>query len=491
MTDTLIIGAGMGGLFTGALLSRQGVRVTVLEKNAVIGGGLQNFVRGGEVYETGMHIAAGFAPGGNMNRICRYLGIMDSLELEFPDRLASVTYADTGRTFDLPVGRKAFQEYLSQCFPEQSDGLARYLDAVDRLSHEEKLFYLEPSDGIFQPHSDEFMMAADRFIAQYVSDPELEALLAFVNPLYAGVPGHSPAYLHVMISKMFIEGPCWFRAGSGRLAEALQRVIEQGGGQVLTRREVKRVTVRDMKVCSVTDGDGREYVADNYISDIHPQALLAMIDGKAFNAGYSRRLMEIPDTASAFKVFVKLKPGVLRHPGCPVSVNDSFRNVWVRDGVWPHTANCFLAGGGDGWATHMTVLSLMDFVETEQWADTRTGHRGAGYECWKKERTERVLDLVEKRFPDIREQADDIFAASPLTFRDWLGAPHAGAFGYAKDVECPALSQVPIRTKVGNLLLTGQNVNMHGIGGVPMTAIETAQAIVGNDVILNDIIQTK
>ena len=46
--EVVIIGAGMGVLFCGALLAKRGVKVTVLEKNASIGGGLQNFVRAGE-----------------------------------------------------------------------------------------------------------------------------------------------------------------------------------------------------------------------------------------------------------------------------------------------------------------------------------------------------------------------------------------------------------------------------------------------------------
>lgn len=45
--SVLIIGGGLGGLMTGALLAKEGYRITVLEKNAIIGGGLQNFCREG------------------------------------------------------------------------------------------------------------------------------------------------------------------------------------------------------------------------------------------------------------------------------------------------------------------------------------------------------------------------------------------------------------------------------------------------------------
>ena len=52
----IIIGAGLGGLFTGAILAKEGLRVTVLEKNATAGGGLQTFRRFGEEFDTGMHV---------------------------------------------------------------------------------------------------------------------------------------------------------------------------------------------------------------------------------------------------------------------------------------------------------------------------------------------------------------------------------------------------------------------------------------------------
>ena len=488
--EVVIIGAGMGGLFCGALLAKRGVKVTVLEKNHTIGGGLQTFVRGGEVYETGMHVAGGFNEGGILNSICRYLGIMERLRICPSDMMLSVTYADSGRTYDLPAGRAAFADYLSGKFPHEKDNIRRYVDAVFRISHEEKLFYLESVSGVAD-HSDEFFMPADEFIASYIADPELRALLASVNPLYSGIPGHSPAYIHIMISALFIENPCRFEGGSGQLADALKSVIEDAGGRVLTHSEVASVRVSDMNVECVTDQSGKEYRADWYISDIHPVTLFRLIEGKAFTSGYRNRIESIPETASAFKVYVRLKPGTVPFPCHPVSVVDSMENAWrmadYKSNEWPHGVNCFFGQGRDGYASHLTAYCLMNFDEVRDWEHTRSGHRGEAYEAWKRERTARVLDLVEKRFPHIRECADDIFASSPLTFRDWLGTAKAGAYGLFKDSTDIASSLIPIRTKVKNLLLTGQNVNMHGIGGVPMTAIETIQTIFADDSVLKGI----
>ena len=73
----IIIGAGLGGLFTGAILSKEGFEVTLLEKNALIGGGLETFHRFGEHFDTGMHVIGGMHPDGNIWKICRYLGIIN------------------------------------------------------------------------------------------------------------------------------------------------------------------------------------------------------------------------------------------------------------------------------------------------------------------------------------------------------------------------------------------------------------------------------
>ena len=79
--EVIVIGGGLGGLFTAAILSHEGYVVTVLEKNATAGGGLQTFRRCGFTFETGMHTLGGFNEGGSLDKICRYLGIRDELLL--------------------------------------------------------------------------------------------------------------------------------------------------------------------------------------------------------------------------------------------------------------------------------------------------------------------------------------------------------------------------------------------------------------------------
>ena len=57
-------------------------------------------------------------------------------------------------------------------------------------------------------------------------------------------------------------------------------------------------------------------------------------------------------------------------------------------------------------------------------------------------------------------------------------------YGYVKDVNKPLHSVVSPRTKIDNLLFTGQSLNMHGILGVTIVAIITCSEILGKEYLL-------
>lgn len=129
----------------------------------------------------------------------------------------------------------------------------------------------------------------------------------------------------------------------------------------------------------------------------------------------------------------------------------------------------------------------MSFSEVLPWVDSFTGHRPEDYKAWKSQMTQRIVDRLAQLFPGFREMVEYVEAASPLTIRDYYGTPEGALFGYQKDCRNLTLSYLPVRTKVKNLWLTGQNVNLQGICGVPLTAIQTAEALLGRNVVVKHI----
>ena len=72
--DVVVIGAGMGGLTTAALLSKAGFSVCVLEKEPHAGGYLAGFRRKHFRFDTAIHWLNQCAPGGLAAKVFDILG---------------------------------------------------------------------------------------------------------------------------------------------------------------------------------------------------------------------------------------------------------------------------------------------------------------------------------------------------------------------------------------------------------------------------------
>ena len=492
MKTAIIIGGGLGGLFTGAILAKEGLRVTVLEKNATAGGGLQTFRRFGEKFDTGMHVIGGMQPGGNIRRICQYLGIMDKVELMDVDAdcTDSLYFAEDKTTYRIRKGKEGFINSLAAYFPEEKARLEAYVKAIFAITDDVDLFNLRPSTDLFKVHSDDFLMSADAFIAKYILNPKLRSVLAYMNPLYGGRHDETPAFIHAIISTLYINGASRFVGGSDKFAHLLASVIEQAGGSVITHDGVEWVEVNDRHVDFVRTQKGKEYRGDYYISAIHPCTLLRLMPEKAFPKAYRNRLESIPNAYSAFSVYIKLKPNTfpyINHSEYYMTKYDEIWNFGEHHDTWP-LGFLFMTSPEENqgeYSNKVLITAPMLYDEVKRWENTTVGHRGVEYEAWKENMTQQLLDRVEEMHPHFRECIDKINASSPLTIRDFYGVKEGALSGYSKDYKNMALSQLPVVTKVSNLFLTGQNNNLHGFCGVPLTAISTAEAILGRNYILD------
>ena len=494
MKKVVIIGGGLGGLFCGAILAKEGLHVTVLEKNAIIGGGLQSFRRFGEVFDTGMHVIGGMQPGGNIRRICQYLGIFDRVKIRHVDDDCTdrIYFAEDHQSYQLAKGREGFVASLAAYFPEERDNLRRYVDAVFSIAQEVDLFWLRPARKDVFSHSEQFMMAADAFIASYVGNPRLRSVLAYMNPLYGGRANQTPAYVHAIINTLYINGASRFVGGSLQFAELLAEVIQENGGQVIAGDGVEWVEVNDRHVDYVRTRKGLRYEADYYISAIHPCTLLQLMDEKAFLKSYRDRLNEIPNAHSAFALYIKMKPEsfpYINHSEYYMTRYDDVWNFSRQDRPWPLGFLMMTPPEEQQgpYSSKVLVTAPMSFEAVRRWEHTTTGHRGEDYEQWKQQMAERLLTQMEEMHPGFREAIEAVNTSSPLTIRDYYGAKEGTICGFSKDWQNIAFSQLPVVTKVHNLLLTGQNNNLHGFCGVPLTAINTCEAILGLNYVIEKV----
>jgi all-trans-retinol 13,14-reductase len=173
------------------------------------------------------------------------------------------------------------------------------------------------------------------------------------------------------------------------------------------------------------------------------------------------------------------------------ATEDAWAAVNYTTEDWPANYAAFFTEDAQnpGYAESVSILSYMHYDEVAQWQDTanRTGdehERGEAYEAFKQKRSEKLLDKLYQRIPELKGNIAAQSVATPLTYRDYTATPKGSLYGILKDIDKPNETQIAVRTKIPNLLLTGQNVNLHGVLGVSITALATCAELVGMEYLL-------
>lgn len=490
MKTAIIIGGGIGGLHTAALLGKEGYRVTVLDKHVQAGGGLHTFRRGDQEFETGIHCISGLQEGGVLRQLYTYLGIIDQLRYKLLDESAFDTLYIKNEQVRYAVGRgkKHFIEEWSRHFPEAAEEIRRYTDALYAIAEK---FYLcnmrlpQPEDRNLFEDEDVVRPVGD-FIAHYISHPRLRQLLAYNNALYAGEQNTTPAYVHAIVSRFYIEGAARFVGGSRQLADALSGLIGRLYGEVITREEVTHIEVQDKEVRFVETAGGRRYTADLYISALHPSATVRLIDASQLSKAYRRRILNLKNSYSSFVLYVTFKPDSFPYVNSNLYCIDEADDVWSLADCpferWPLGLMAMSSPdtpGDEAYTRKLIINSPLKYDMFRPYENSYHGHRPPGYEALKKNCETRLLRCFLRYFPEAEGCIESYFSATPLTIRDFTGSPEGSLYGIVKDVRSLELSHTAPHTKIRNLFLTGQNINLHGILGTPLNALITVAAITG------------
>lgn len=491
----LIVGAGLGGLITGTILSGEGYRVTILEKHHAPGGNLQTFQRQGVCFDTGIHYVGSLDEGQVLHRLFRYLGILDSLSFRKMNEEAFDNITFGGKSYDYAMGYHRFAEKARQYFPSEAGAIDQYVKTIRSVTQGIDLYNLREVRGDQVFNLDHLKEKAYDVIAASTQNPRLRQYFSALNSLYAGTPSNTFLYVHSLINNHYIESAYRFVDGSHQVAGQLVKRIEENGGRVLMNQEVDAFLFHDNKTMkAVTTKQGDTFEADAFISNVHPHPTLEMVPREMIRKSYRNRIMALPNTLSSFALYVVLKDGKVPY----MNTNYYYYrgdNVWGVDtygqAPWPQGFGLYpLADHIDKQYTRgFSVMTYMDYSEVEQWTQTAVGQRGDAYSAWKREKEARLLQLVEERFPGIKKHIKAYYSSSPLTLESYTGTYRGSMYGIVRDADNPMEAYIFPRTKVPNLYLVGQNLNLHGMLGVSIGALLTCGEFVGLNAMIQKINQ--
>ncbi len=490
--DVIIIGSGLGGLVSGALLAKEGFKVLILERGKKIGGLLHNFKREQTVFNTGMNYIGALEKGGFLWQYFEYLGIMNSLQLKQLDLDAfeEISFQNNPDVYHYAQGRNNFENRLADKFPLLDKEIHSYTQKIWDVSGNFPLLYLKNYDKIVKGQ-DYLNGGASEFIDGVTKNQQLRSVLGATNSLYGGIRNTTPLYVHSLVNRQFIESAWRFVNGSQQLADALSEKIIAAGGIIMNKTEVVSIDTQDLNNSFVETQNGERYFGKNIISNIHPSKTLGLINDPRIKSVYRKRIGELPNTTSFFSMFLVFKPQSFPY------LNRNYYHFLQND-VWDAVAHesqwpgyfMFYTGCNSHeqqFADNATVLSPMSYKEVEKWRGTQKSVRGDEYEEFKKQKSEALLSALNQKFSGIKEHIQSWYAATPLSYEHYTNAPEGTAYGIVKDHQNPYKSIILPKTKIPNLFFTGQNLNMHGALGVTIGAVLTSAELVGLDYLIKKI----
>ena len=491
--DVLIIGSGLSGLLCGYILSKEGFSVCILEKQSVAGGCLQSFRRGENSFDTGFHYIGSMLPGQTLHSYWKYFGLSQKLGLEQLNSDCYDLVSIEGEDYPLAQGLQNFAGRLTDSFPSSADFLDKYVNALSETVSAFPLYNFELKGR--QAKTVWMETNAWEFLRNMAGkDPgnlKLLNVLAGNNFLYAGRKAYTPWHQYALINHSFISSAFRMKQSSMEIADHLISSVKSAGGKVFTGQEATKIIA--LKEKFQVETSAREvFVTDRIIAGIHPQSAIRLLDPSMVKKTYRSRIMGMHNTVSSFGLYLGMKPGSFPYLDHNLYYHLN-KDVWAdaesKNENWPSMYFLYTPANSrqGSHSSAVCILSYMVYEEVEQWEKTSTGRRGKDYREFKNERAEKLLSVIERKFPFIRSSISNMEISTPLTWRDYTGTPEGSLYGIRKESDDHLRTMILPRTKIPGFYFTGQNLNMHGAPGVTIGAVMTCAEILGLEYLFNKI----
>lgn len=486
----IIVGAGLGGLTFGALAAKDGHEVVIYDKNSAPGGVVALTGQDGYFFEQGPLLLGDMLPGEPVYEFLKTLGI--TLETERADRGIVMPDYEMWKPdeYEGPYWRR---EKLKRLFPENAAGIDDYYKFYDNMMKLRYLSGLPQTIGVKLRTALTFLkvkkyerMTADELTRHFFKDEKICALftgiladvcadpcevqglgIPFCNietafdkriPLYEGEQKRQPGY-------------CYITGGCQKLPEALAQYIEAHGGSIVLNTVVERVLIENGRAAGVRLADGTEHRAGVVVGSGGGKDFFENAVGlEHLNQEYRKVLKNFRPMEAVFMLHLGVDYDPLQYMSSALCYYYGTYDL--------HTATQRLRkgdyhGGEDGFLIYVPSAHAPNLAPKGKHCVTiytvapDTLAKG-NWEGLKQQYADKLLELAEKRLPDLRKHITTIKIMTAVEYRAYT---HMQKCSFGGVVPVWGQQNPPHVTPVSGLYFVGQqSENAGGVGLVTLGA---------------------
>lgn len=486
--DVIVIGGGLAGLTAGSLLAKRNLKVAVFDKSYNPGGSCGIFKRKNTIFDQGSAMLYGFGEKGfNAHRFV-FNVLEEPIDIIQHDLLYVVNFK--GHRIPFHANVKQFTEELAKVFPKQRENIKRFYD--DMLVMYEHVMVETPSyrsadetkaiDGLkgLIKHPISYIrflsylnMSAKQLLERYFDDPEIFKFFDKLTSTYCyATVEEAPA---VLASVMFVDnhvGGSYYPAGSTLfLPGKLEKVIEENGGEMILSTVINEILFKEGKAIGVKCDNGLIYTAKYVI--------------------YSGTVWNLYDKLISSKVSSRkrrewAKAQVMTYPSVMIYLTVD-KEVIPED-----TAPLEMLVGNPDYLDESEVTAYILSIDDKNLCD-EDEHTvmaiGPSFEKWdflsekeyqvkKAKEKERLIQVLEHRFPNFSKHIRTIEVATPRTIEHYTMKNHGAVAGPKQMLGQHMFKRQHIRTEWPNLFCCGESTVLGtGTPTVTTSGISAANAV--------------
>ncbi len=503
--DAIVIGSGMGGLTSAACLSRVGKKVLVLEQHYTAGGFTHAYARNGYEWDVGIHYIGDV--GSKRTIASRLFDLVCDGQLEWAPMDNNYDRFFIGdNVFDAVAGRSQYIEDLKARFPAEHDAIDEYMLRMSEVNKAMRWVMMDKlSSGVGGKVLSSF---SKRRIPDYFNRPTYEVLkeltdnellIGFITGQWGdcGAPPHESSFsIHCLIAKHYLHGAYYPVGGASRIAETAIPVIQKGGGEVFTYANVKQILVENNKATGVCMEDGTEIKAPLVISNagVFNTFKKLLPPPVTEQYGYNEKLTQVKSSCAHLGLYIGIKESA-ENLGLPKTNfwiypnSDHKKNIAAfredYKAEFPAVYISFPSAKDPSWESRYPGTATIEIVAPaeydvfEKWKDQQWGKRGEDYDALKDYFTERLLEHLYDKLPQLRGKIDYCELSTPLSTDFFCAYPRGEMYGLEHDTQRFEQEWLKPKTEIKNLFLTGQDIMSCGVSGALVSGFVTAVSALG------------